>query len=231
MAIGVLVLAAGSGSRLGASVPKAFVEVGGTTLLGYAVRAALGARNVGCVVVAAPADWVDAAIDVTEPLSRAYGIPVQVVPGGAERGDSVLAAVRWLPAECDLVLIHDAARAFATSALFDRVAAAVTADTPAVVPGEPVVDTIKTVDGNGFVVGTPDRALLRAVQTPQGFVRDVLLEAHAAYGSVATDDAGLVERLGRPVLVVAGESDAFKVTTPDDLARAHRLHPRDPSAP
>ncbi len=174
---------------------------------------------------------MDAAIDVTEPLSRAYGIPVQVVPGGAERGDSVLAAVRWLPAECDLVLIHDAARAFATSALFDRVAAAVTADTPAVVPGEPVVDTIKTVDGNGFVVGTPDRALLRAVQTPQGFVRDVLLEAHAAYGSVATDDAGLVERLGRPVLVVAGESDAFKVTTPDDLARAHRLHPRDPSAP
>lgn len=223
MAIGIVVLAAGAGTRLGAEVPKAFVSVSGAPLLAYAVRSALGAHGVSAIVVAAPPDWIDDAIEVIEPLSRAHGIPVQVVPGGAERGDSVLAAVRWLPDECDVVLVHDAARAFATSALFDRVAAAVTEGTPSVVPGEPVVDTIKVIDSADFVVATPDRATLRAVQTPQGFRRDVLLAAHAAYGSLASDDAGLVERLGRPVLVVPGEPEAFKVTTPEDLVRAHRI--------
>ncbi|MEI2825041.1 MAG: 2-C-methyl-D-erythritol 4-phosphate cytidylyltransferase [Dermatophilaceae bacterium] len=223
MAIGIVVLAAGAGTRLGADVPKAFVSVAGTTLLEYAVRAALGAQGVRTVVVAAPPDWIDDTMGLTEPLSRAHGIPVQVVPGGAERGDSVLVAVRWLPEECDVVLVHDAARAFASSRLFDRVAAAVTEQSPAVVPGEQVVDTIKVVDETGHVIATPDRATLRAVQTPQGFRRDVLLAAHAAYGSLATDDAGLVERLGRPVAVIAGEADAFKVTTPDDLVRAHRI--------
>ncbi|MBK8755884.1 MAG: 2-C-methyl-D-erythritol 4-phosphate cytidylyltransferase [Actinomycetales bacterium] len=223
MAIGVLVLAAGSGSRLGAAVPKAFVRVGDSSLLGYAVRSALATREVACVVVAAPAGWLDAAIDETEPLSRAHGIPVQVVPGGAERGDSVLAAVRWLPQECDIVLVHDAARAFAPPELFDRVAAAVTAAHPAVVPGEPVIDTIKVVDEAGIVVATPERSALRVVQTPQGFRRDVLLRAHHEHGSLASDDAGLVERLGLPVLVIPGDGRALKVTTPDDLDRAHRL--------
>ena len=223
MAIGVLVLAAGSGSRLGAAVPKAFVRLGASSLLGYAVRSALAARDVACVVVAAPAEWLDVAIEQTEPLSRAHGIPVQVVGGGAERGDSVLAALRWLPQECDVVLVHDAARAFAPPELFDRVAASVTERHPAVVPGEPVVDTIKIVDATGVVVSTPERSGLRQIQTPQGFRRDVLLRAHREHGSLASDDAGLVERLGLPVLVVAGDGRALKVTTPDDLDRAQRL--------
>lgn len=219
MSVGIVIVAAGSGTRLGADVPKAFVTVAGRPLLEYAARSALAARP-AAVVVAAPATHVDDAIEVLEPLSREHGIPVQVVPGGAERGDSVLAAVRWLPEECEVVLVHDAARAFAPPELFQRVAAAVSQESPAVVPGLAVIDTVKVVDGHGLVVATPDRDSLRIVQTPQGFRREVLLAAHAAYGSLATDDAGLVERLGRPVLVVDGDPAAHKITTPEDLARA-----------
>lgn len=222
MSVGVVIVAAGSGSRLGASVPKAFVLVGGRPLLEYAVRAALSACP-AAVVVAAPASHVDEALDLVEPLSREHGIPVQVVPGGAERGDSVLAGVRWLPEACDVVLVHDAARAFTPSAVFERVAAAVTEAAPAVVPVMPVVDTVKVVDAEGFVVSTPGRAALRIVQTPQGFRRDVLLAAHAAHGSLATDDAGLVELLGLRVGTVPGDPAAYKITSPADLAHAERL--------
>jgi 2-C-methyl-D-erythritol 4-phosphate cytidylyltransferase len=218
---GVVVVAAGSGRRLGAEVPKAFVTLAGGPLLEYAVRSALAAGPVA-VVVAAPPSHVDEAIEVVEPLSREHGIPVQVVPGGVERGDSVLAGMRWLPAECEVVLVHDAARALAPPVLFRMVAAAVALDRPAVVPSLPVVDTIKRVDGN-LVVATLDRESLRIVQTPQGFRRDVLLAAHATHGSLATDDAGLVERLGVPVRVVDGHPAAFKITTPEDLLRAERL--------
>ncbi len=204
---------------MGANLPKAFVTVAGRPLLWYAADAALRARP-DAVVVAAPAAHLDQALAILEPLSRHHAIPVQVVPGGAERGDSVLAALRWLPDGCDVVLVHDAARAFAPAALFQRVAAAVSARVPGVVPGLSVVDTVKAVDADGLVTSTPDRASLRVVQTPQGFRRDVLVEAHARHGSVATDDAGLVERLGLPVLVVDGDPAAYKITTPADLARA-----------
>ena len=221
MSVGVVIVAAGPGTRLGAAVPKAFVTVAGRPLLWYAVRSALLAGP-AAVVVAAPGSHVDDAIGLLEPLSREHGIPVQVVPGGVERGDSVLVAVRWLPAECDVVLVHDAARAFAPPELFERVAAAITEVTAAVVPGLPVVDTIKSVDADGIITGTPDRAGLRAVQTPQGFDAEVLRAAYAS-GLSATDDAALVETLGHHVRVVAGDPLAFKVTTPEDLARAERL--------
>jgi 2-C-methyl-D-erythritol 4-phosphate cytidylyltransferase len=222
MSVGVVIVAAGSGSRLGASVPKAFVCVAGRPLLEYAVRSALSCRP-AALVVAAPTTHVDDALTLVEPLSREHGIPVQVVPGGAERGDSVLAGVRWLPEACDVVLVHDAARAFTPSGVFQRVAAAVSEAVPAVVPVMPLIDTVKVVDADGFVVSTPDRATLRIVQTPQGFRRDVLLAAHAAHGSLATDDAALVELLGLRVGTVPGDPDAIKVTTPEDLAYAERL--------
>jgi 2-C-methyl-D-erythritol 4-phosphate cytidylyltransferase len=144
------------------------------------------------------------------------------VPGGAERGDSVAAGLRALGPDVDVVLVHDAARALAPAELFDRVAAAVRDGAPAVVPGVPVVDTIKQVDASGRVVGTPERAALRAIQTPQGFRRTVLERAHAL-SSDATDDAALVERLGEPVLVVEGDRRALKVTTADDLEAAARI--------
>jgi 2-C-methyl-D-erythritol 4-phosphate cytidylyltransferase len=147
---------------------------------------------------------------------------VRVVAGGAERGDSVAAGLAALGPDVDVVLVHDAARALAPSELFDRVAAAVRAGAPAAVPGVPVVDTVKQVDEQGHVTATPPRATLRAIQTPQGFRRDVLERAHAVW-SEATDDAALVERLGLPVLVVDGDRRALKVTTADDLETAARI--------
>lgn len=217
--VGVVVVAAGAGTRLGGQVPKALVEVRGHPLVWYAVSAAVQARDVGWVSVAAPPGHVAAVREAVEPVCRVAGVPLTVVPGGAHRGDSVLAALQAAPTASEVVLVHDAARALAPVEVFDRVAAAVDADHPAVVPGLPVVDTVKQVAADGRVVATPERDALRLVQTPQGFLRQVLLRAHAAHGSVATDDAGLVERLGRPAYVVAGDARALKVTTPADLRR------------
>lgn len=219
--VGVVIVAAGSGTRLGADVPKAFVPLAGEPLLGHALRGALACADQ--VVVVAPADWLEAARQVVHATSGPeWAAYATVVPGGAERGDSVAAGLRALDPDVDVVLVHDAARALAPAELFDRVAAAVRAGAPAVVPGTPVVDTIKQVDARGLVVGTPDRAALRAVQTPQGFRRAVLERAHAL-SSEATDDAALVERLGEPVLVVEGDRRALKVTTADDLETAARI--------
>ena len=107
--------------------------------------------------------------------------------------------------------------------MFERVVGALREGHPVVVPGLPVVDTLKRVDENGRVVQTVDRSVLRAIQTPQGFGADALARAYADAGDTATDDAGLAERAGLPVHVVDGDPLAFKVTTPEDLARAQRL--------
>jgi 2-C-methyl-D-erythritol 4-phosphate cytidylyltransferase/2-C-methyl-D-erythritol 2,4-cyclodiphosphate synthase len=142
------------------------------------------------------------------------------VAGGATRSDSVRAALAAADPGLPIVLVHDAARAFAPVDLVERVAEAVRRGHPVVVPGLAVTDTVKQVDPDGRVLSTPDRAALRAVQTPQGFTRQALLTAHASGGG-ATDDAALAEALGIPVTVIEGSSEAWKVTTPDDLARAH----------
>ncbi len=222
--VGVIVVAAGSGSRLGASVPKAFVPLAGVPLLGHALRGVLSCTAVSEVVLVVPASHVDVAEAIAEAVCREAGSAgvVTVVVGGDERGDSVAEGLRALSEGVDVVLVHDAARCLTPAEVFDRVVAAVVAGAVAVVPGTAVVDTIKQVDADGLVVATPDRSTLRAVQTPQGFRRDVLTRAHAA-SSDATDDAGLVERLGEPVLVVDGDPRALKVTTPADLETAARL--------
>jgi 2-C-methyl-D-erythritol 4-phosphate cytidylyltransferase len=193
-------------------------------LLGHALRGVLSCATVVQVVLVVPDTHREQAAAVTDGVCRELGsvTPVTVVPGGVERGDSVAAGLRVLGDEVDIVLVHDAARCLTPVAVFDRVVAAVAAGAVAVVPGTAVVDTIKQVDADGFVVGTPERSALRAVQTPQGFRRDVLERAHAV-SSDATDDAGLVERLGERVLVVEGDPRALKVTTPSDLEAAARL--------
>ena len=225
--IGVIVVAAGVGSRFGAAMPKAFVRLSGRSLLTWSVEAALGCPGVACVVVVAPPGHVSEAERETDGYAT---VPVRVVPGGAERPDSVAAGLAALPDDVDVVLVHDAARALTPSALFADVAAAVAAGAPAVVPGLPVVDTVKQVDESGTVVATPPRASLRAIQTPQGFRRDVLERAHAEAGAhPVTDDAALVEALGLPVLVVPGDPRAHKITTPDDLDRVVAL--RDSGGP
>ncbi|WP_260439801.1 2-C-methyl-D-erythritol 4-phosphate cytidylyltransferase [Humibacillus xanthopallidus] len=219
-----MVVAAGSGSRLGHAVPKAFVPIAGLPILGHALRGVLSSPGVSEVVVVAPAAHRGEAQDVAAAVCRDVGshADVTVVVGGAERGDSVAAGLAGLSPEVEIVLVHDAARCLTPVAVVERVVAAVAAGAVAVVPGTAVVDTIKQVDERGLVVATPERSSLRSVQTPQGFRREVLERAHAV-SSAATDDAGLVERLGERVLVVDGDARAFKVTTPDDLETAARL--------
>lgn len=184
----------------------------------HAVRRLAAAPAVGCVVVAAPPDEVATVRAMLAPVA-----PVTVVPGGATRQESVAAALRAVPSRFAIVLVHDAARAFVPPALVERVAAAVRAGHRAVIPVLPVVDTMKYVDSENVVTGTADRECLRSVQTPQGFRREVLAAAHAAATGERTDDAGLAEQLGIPVVTVPGDEAALKITRPFDLAVAELL--------
>lgn len=222
MSVAAIVPAAGRGERLGPGTPKALRALGGAPMLVHAVRALSRARLVDLVVVAAPADDV---ADVRA-LLGSWEAPaeVTVVSGGATRQESVSLALAALPPEVDTVLVHDAARPLAPSELADAVIGALRAGAQAVVPAVPIPDTVKRVDDAGRVQETLDRSQLYAVQTPQGFRREVLVRAHAESGEVAaTDDAGLVERIGVPVLVVPGHPEAFKVTRPVDLLLAEAL--------
>jgi 2-C-methyl-D-erythritol 4-phosphate cytidylyltransferase len=214
--VGVLVPAAGLGVRLGPGTPKALRLLAGEPLLVHAVRGLRAASCVGPVVVAAPA----AEVDDVRALLASYD--VVVVAGGAQRQDSVRAALAALPAEADLVLVHDAARCLTPVAVVEAVVTALQAGAEAVVPVLPVADTVKQVEGDR-VTATVDRSSLRAVQTPQGFRRDVLEKAHASGLPAATDDAGLVEAVGGTVLTVAGSDEAFKVTRPLDLLLAEAV--------
>lgn len=225
MTVAAIVPAAGRGERLGPGQPKALRELGGVPMLVHAVRALSRARLVDLVVVAAPPDGVaevKALLDLHE-----VGAEVTVVAGGAERQESVACALAALPPDVETVLVHDAARPLAPSELVDAVATAVLAGNRAVVPGLPVSDTVKRVGvGQGAiepVIETMPRAELRLIQTPQGFDRALLTEAHAAADHLATDDAGLVERLGQPVVVVPGSTEAFKITRPIDLVLAEAV--------
>lgn len=216
--VAVLVPAAGAGVRLGPGAPKALRPLAGEPLLVHAVRRIAAAPSVHTIVVAAPVADVPAVRDLLAPVA-----PVVVVPGGAQRQDSVAAALAAVPAGPGIILVHDAARALVPAELVESVAAAVRAGHDAVVPVLPVVDTIKEVSADEVVRGTVDRSVLRAVQTPQGFRRAVLAAAHAAAVDPLTDDAGLVEKQGVPVVCVPGSEYALKITRPFDLALAEHL--------
>ena len=227
--------AAGRGERLGPGAPKALRDLGGVPLLVHAVRALRGSRSVALVVVAAPPQGVSEVVA----LLGSHGLDgddVRVVAGGATRQESVRLGLAALPAEVAIVLVHDAARPLVPVEVVDAVVAAVLAGAEAVVPAVPLADTVKRVEprpggGPEPVLDTPDRSTLRAVQTPQGFRRDVLHDVHAR--SLAeevggglppvTDDAGLVERYGGRVVVVPGHEEAFKVTRPLDLVLAEAV--------
>lgn len=218
--VSVIVVAAGSGTRLGAEVPKAFVALGGVTLLERSLYSVARMREAVEAIVVAPSSLVAEAAILSE---AAFGSSVTVVAGGDSRQQSVALGLAQVAPSAEVVLVHDAARALAPSALFDRVVAEVDARRHGIVPGLAVSDTIKRVDAHGDIHETVDRSVLSAVQTPQGFPRSVLMAAYAAATSDETDDAGLVTALGLPVSVVPGDELAFKVTTPADLRRAEHV--------
>jgi 2-C-methyl-D-erythritol 4-phosphate cytidylyltransferase len=218
-----IVPAAGRGERLGPGAPKALRSVAGIPILVHAVDGLLACGRIGLVVVAAPP--APEGVAEVRALLRPFGESVLVVPGGETRQRSVALALRAVPEDVQIVLVHDAARALTPPALIAAVIDAVASGSDAVIPVLPVADTIKSVDAMGATVtATVDRSTLRAVQTPQGFRRALLAEAHAAATAAdTTDDAGLVERLGLPVTVVPGHAEAFKVTTPFDLLLAEAV--------
>lgn len=224
-----LIAAAGQGTRLGAAVPKAYVELGGKTLLERSAE--ILAQVADELIVLIDPAWEDVA---RESLAR-ISAPLRLVPGGGERADSVWAGLQALAdaPSGSIVLIHDAARALTPPAVAERVIAAVAQGASAVIPVLPVTDTVKEVDADGIVVATPPRASLRAVQTPQGFDLAALRAANVDYFSaeersfVATDDASLMEWHGHRVHTVEGDLRALKITTPLDLMLAQALVDKD----
>ncbi|TQL47039.1 2-C-methyl-D-erythritol 2,4-cyclodiphosphate synthase [Homoserinimonas aerilata] len=227
--VAVVVVAAGSGARLGRAEPKAFVPLAGRPLLAHALDSVFGmgegldgGRSVQLVVVA-PASRLDEARAIVEDAAGVASDRVSVVVGGATRQLSVAAGLAAVAPGTGTVLIHDAARALTPSALFDAVVAAVESTAGGVIPGLPVADTIKRVDASGAVLQTVDRSELAAVQTPQGFPLPELLAAYEAATEEFTDDAALFAAAGHPVSTVEGDALAFKVTTSWDLRRAEQL--------
>ncbi len=226
MSVAGLVLAAGSGERLGHRVPKAFVPIGGKPLLLYSLETLSAVREIACVVpVVAERDLAR-----YRALGAALaGIPklAEPVAGGAQRQDSVRAGLAALTADVSWVAVHDAARPWVRPEAVARVVAAARRDGAAIL-ATPSPDTIKRVR-EGRVIETPERAECWAAQTPQVFRVDLLREALAkasAEGRVATDDAQLIEWLGVPVTVVAGNPDNRKLTYPEDLTAAERERSR-----
>ena len=217
-----IIAAAGQGTRLGADLPKAYVELAGRTLMERSVRAMIDAGVDHIIVVIMPA------MEETARRILADYPDVQLVHGAGERVDSVWRGIQAIPTTDDdaVVLIHDSARALTPPDMIRRVAQAVTGDVRAAIPVLPVADTIKRVTDT-VVVDTPARADLRIVQTPQGFRLGTLREANQTYfrdpSFAATDDASLVEHLNIPVHCVPGDPLAFKITTPIDLTLAAAL--------
>ncbi|MET4703439.1 2-C-methyl-D-erythritol 4-phosphate cytidylyltransferase [Frigoribacterium sp. UYMn621] len=220
--VGIIVVAAGSGSRLGHPDPKAFVPVSGRPILAHALEGVFGSGESAQVVVVAPADWVDEARTLATEVAGAAHESVTVVIGSESRQGSVAAGLAALAASVRIVLVHDAARSFTPPAQFDAVVAAVRQTGAGVIPGLAVADTIKRVEG-GLAVATVDRSELVAVQTPQGFPRQQLVAAYADASADHTDDAALFAAAGHPVVVIDGDALAFKITTPWDLRRAESL--------
>ena len=196
-------VAAGHGARFGG--PKQLQLLGDRRIVDHAVDAARAACDTVVLVVPPDADWSVAG--------------VRAVTGGATRSESVRAGIAALPADADIVVVHDAARPLADVAMFERVIAAVRNGADGAVPGVPIADTVKRIDPDGTDTATVPREELTAVQTPQAFRADRLRAAHAT-GPEGTDDAAVVERAGGRVVVVAGSPDNFKITEPDDLERA-----------
>ena len=214
MNVWALLVGAGAGERLGDERPKAFAKLGELPLLAEPLRRLDESGWVDAIVVAVPEGWEEPAILLAEELSASK--VVAAVRGGATRAESVRAALAEVPEDALVVLVHDAARPLLTDEVLERVLAPLSEGWDGVVPGLPIVDTVKTVSGDA-VTGTLSREQLIAVQTPQAFLAAKLREAYAGDLSGATDCSSLVEARGGRITWVDGDPRLLKVTTKADL--------------
>ncbi len=217
----IIVVAAGSGTRLAAGAPKAFVGIDERSILHHALTGVL-AGPVAQIVVVVPADRLGDARTEVDGLAGERRDLIRIVAGGSTRQQSVSAGLAAVWPDVEFVLVHDAARALTPPEVFARVVAALEDGREAVLPVLPVVDTIKRVDGEE-VVEAVDRSVLASAQTPQGFRRAVLLAALAEATQDHTDDAAAVQAAGHAVTTVEGDERSFKITTSADLDRARAL--------
>ncbi|MCX5766466.1 MAG: 2-C-methyl-D-erythritol 4-phosphate cytidylyltransferase [Gemmatimonadetes bacterium] len=225
--VGVVIVAAGASTRTQVEAGgelKQFRWVSGKPMLLHSLHAFQARADVAMVVVVLPQRYLG---DPPPWLFQCDTDRLLVAPGGRHRGESVYNGLADIPSECSVVLIHDAARPFPTPEMVDRVVAEVRLGHGAIA-ALPVVDTLKEVDGSGRIVRTVEREGLWRAQTPQGFPREAIMRAHQTAhddGIAATDDAGLFEKLGLPVVVVRGSERAMKVTDASDFPRAEALLP------
>ena len=220
--VGVVIVAAGSGTRVGGSELKQFRWVAGKPMLLHSLQRFQSRPDVAMVVCVLPRQYAG---DPPPWIFQSDVDRLLVASGGKERGDSVYNGLDDLPEECTVTLVHDAARPFVDDATIDRVIAAARAGNAAV-PALPVVDTLKQADAGGRVVGTVPRDGLWRAQTPQGFPRTMLEDAYVRARKErrsATDDAALCEHYGFPVVVVAGNERLMKITDESDFARAEAM--------
>ena len=222
--VAAIIPAAGQGKRMGGGTVKQFLPLLGKPVLAHTLAAFEAAACITDVVLVVGDELVDAC---RNDIVAQYGFHKVrgIVAGGRERQDSVFNGLRSLGPGYELVVVHDAARPLITPAVLERAVAAARGR-GSVVVAVPVKDTIKLVDDQGAVRETPDRGRLWAAQTPQVFPFEALLEAHhkaRREGFIGTDDAALVERLGRPVYVLEGSPENIKITTPEDLLLAESI--------
>jgi 2-C-methyl-D-erythritol 4-phosphate cytidylyltransferase len=218
--VAAVLAAAGSGERLGADRPKAFVRLGDRPLLAESLERLEESDWIEAIVIAAPPGWEEPAILLAEELGCAK--VNACVTGGATRGESVRLALAEVPDEASVVLVHDAARPLIRDGVVESVLGPLGEGWDGAVPALPVADTVKRVRGDE-VVETLDRSELRAVQTPQAFVAAVLRDAYAAGGVDASDCAALVEARGGRIKVVPGDPQLIKITDAADLERVAAL--------
>jgi 2-C-methyl-D-erythritol 4-phosphate cytidylyltransferase len=215
VSVWAILVAAGSGDRLGEDRPKAFVRLGERVLLAEPLERLEASDWIDAIVVAAPPEWEEPAILLAEELGA--GKVNAVVTGGPTRAESVRIALAEVPEDAAVVLVHDAARPLLVDEVIERVLAKLSEGFDGSVPGLPLVDTVKRVERD-TVVETVAREGLVAVQTPQAFVAPVLKAAAAGDGAGSTTDcASLVEANGGRIAVVEGDPRLHKVTTPADL--------------
>lgn len=220
-----IVLAAGAGRRIGGSTAKVFLPLAGRPLLLRTLDRVFSARSIEQVVLVVAADEVARCETLLHSDNGLRGCPWLLQIGGATRQQSAKRGLAKIGSDTDIVMIHDGARPLVSSSLIDRCVKAA-ADKDAVVVGLPVRDTIKMVSEDRRIQSTPERSSLWEIQTPQVFRRELIVEAHEQAerdGVDVTDDAMLVERLGKPVFIIDGERTNLKITVPEDVWLAESL--------